>query len=43
MNVGLRQLRAFLAVAKHGSFSHAAEEVYLQLPHQFLSPGDLLG
>lgn len=27
MNVGLRQLRAFLAVAKHGSFSRAAEEV----------------
>ncbi|MCK1492156.1 LysR family transcriptional regulator [Bradyrhizobium sp. 180] len=27
MNVGLRQLRAFLAVAKHGSFSRAAKEV----------------
>lgn len=27
MNVGLRQLRAFLAVAKYGSFSRAAEEV----------------
>jgi DNA-binding transcriptional LysR family regulator len=27
MNVGLRQLRVFLAVAKHGSFSRAAEEV----------------
>jgi DNA-binding transcriptional LysR family regulator len=27
MNVGLRQLRAFLAVAKHGSFSRAAAEV----------------
>jgi DNA-binding transcriptional LysR family regulator len=27
MNVGLRQLRAFLAVARHGSFSRAAEEV----------------
>ena len=27
MNIGLRQLRAFLAVAKHGSFSRAAEEV----------------
>ena len=27
MNVGLRQLRAFLAVAKHRSFSRAAEEV----------------
>ena len=27
MNVGLRQLRAFLAVAKCGSFSRAAEEV----------------
>ena len=27
MNVCLRQLRAFLAVAKYGSFSRAAEEV----------------
>jgi DNA-binding transcriptional LysR family regulator len=27
MNVGLRQLRAFLAVAKCGSFGRAAEEV----------------
>lgn len=27
MNVGLRQLRVFLAVAKHGSFSRAAEHV----------------
>lgn len=27
MNVGLRQLRAFLAVAKHESFSRAADEV----------------
>src|SRR5436190_1488439 len=27
MNVGLRQLRVFLAVAKHGSFSRAADEV----------------
>ena len=27
MNVGLRQLRIFLAVAKHGSFSRAAEQV----------------
>src|SRR5581483_11278121 len=27
MNIGLRQLRAFLAVAKHGSFRRAAEEV----------------
>jgi DNA-binding transcriptional LysR family regulator len=27
MNVGLRQLRVFLAVAKYGSFSRAAEEV----------------
>jgi DNA-binding transcriptional LysR family regulator len=27
MNVGLRQLRVFLAVAKHRSFSRAAEEV----------------
>jgi DNA-binding transcriptional LysR family regulator len=27
MNVGLRQLRVFFAVARHGSFSRAAEEV----------------
>lgn len=27
MNVGLRPLRMFLAVAKHGSFSRAAEEI----------------
>lgn len=27
MNIALRQLRIFLAVAKHGSFSRAAEEV----------------
>jgi DNA-binding transcriptional LysR family regulator len=27
MNVGLRQLRVFLAVARHGSFSRAADEV----------------
>lgn len=27
MNVGLRQLRVFLSVARHGSFSRAAEEV----------------
>ena len=27
MNVGIRQLKAFLAVAKHGSFSRAAEEI----------------
>lgn len=29
MNVALRQLRAFLAVARHGSFSRAANEVRL--------------
>jgi DNA-binding transcriptional LysR family regulator len=29
MNVALRQLRAFLAVARHGSFSRAAQEVGL--------------
>ena len=29
MNVGLRQLRAFLAVARHGSFSRAAAELGL--------------
>jgi len=27
MNVGLRQLKVFLAVAKHGSFSRAAEDI----------------
>jgi DNA-binding transcriptional LysR family regulator len=27
MNVGIRQLKTFLAVARHGSFSRAAEEV----------------
>jgi DNA-binding transcriptional LysR family regulator len=27
MNVGLRQLRVFFAVARHGSFSRAAEEI----------------
>jgi DNA-binding transcriptional LysR family regulator len=29
MNVGLRQLRAFLAVARRGSFTRAAEDVAL--------------
>src|SRR5271156_6073525 len=29
MNVALRQIRAFLAVAKHGSFSRAAQDVGL--------------
>jgi DNA-binding transcriptional LysR family regulator len=29
MNIALRQLRAFLAVARHGSFSRAAQEVGL--------------
>lgn len=32
INVDLRQLRAFLAVAKHGSFTRAAEEIYLTQP-----------
>jgi DNA-binding transcriptional LysR family regulator len=29
MNVALRQLRAFLAVARHGSFGRAANEIGL--------------
>lgn len=32
INVDLRQLRAFLAVARHGSFTRAAEEIYLTQP-----------
>lgn len=32
MNVTLRQLRVFAAVARHGSFTRAAEELYLTQP-----------
>ncbi len=32
INIDLRQLRAFLAVARHGAFTRAAEEIYITQP-----------
>ena len=32
MNVSIRQLRVFVAAAKHGSFGKAAEEMHLTPP-----------
>jgi len=32
MNITLRQLKIFSAVAKHGSFTRAAEELHLTQP-----------
>jgi DNA-binding transcriptional LysR family regulator len=32
INIDLRQLRAFMAVARHGAFTRAAEEIYISQP-----------